>query len=192
MNKNVKRLFLYLIKSSYMAEAKYLKNIIANAGEEIFQEIEIDDDHELLDFLRGNPGQKTYFDTPITHEKKFGEEGIKLPFHYGEFPELINPADDMGWDIIIVPSQSKVGEEGFDYGHKFIPVGIVKVNPDEEEWRAKTVSDKLPNGKPSPVGNDKIILAKMPWSVKSNPEDVSIIDMFFEKLWQYSYVKWYE
>ena len=98
----------------------------------------------------------------------------------------------MGWDIIIVPSQSKVGEKGFDYGHKFIPVGIVKVNPDEEEWRAKTVSDKFPNGKPSPVGNDKIILARMPWSVKSNTEDVNIIDAFFEKLWQYSYVKWYE
>lgn len=29
--------------------------------------------------------------------------GITMPFDYGDMPEFINPADNMGWDIIIAP-----------------------------------------------------------------------------------------
>ena len=47
-----------------------------------------------------------FLDNPIGSKKGFGAKKRELPFDYGEFSKFINPADDMGWDIIIVPSDS--------------------------------------------------------------------------------------
>ena len=63
---------------------------------------------ELLDIITRSPNQEIFVDTPAGNTKKFG--GLVktvLPFDYGEYPRLINPADDMGWDVIIVPSSSE-------------------------------------------------------------------------------------
>ena len=69
--------------------------------------------------------------------KKFGGEvKIILPFDYGEWPHLINPADNMGWDLIVVPSSNANDEN-------LLPVGYVAYN----------------ENKPTALFNDKIILA---------------------------------
>ena len=64
---------------------------------------------ELRTFLEDNPEENftINIDNPVHSYKKFGQDkSYQLPFDYGEWPELINPADDMGWDLIIVPSAS--------------------------------------------------------------------------------------
>tara|TARA_B100000131_G_scaffold283801_1_gene291990 strand:- start:57 stop:671 length:615 start_codon:yes stop_codon:yes gene_type:complete len=156
-------------------------------------ETELDGPDELLKFLSENPGELMYFDIPIGDKKKFGDKKIELPFHYGEFPSLINPSDNMGWDIIVVPSSSNVGDKYIDYGHNLVPVGIVPVNPSEDDWRSNTSSEDNPFGKPPPIGNDKVIMAPKDWS--NNEElkrtDTSIINNFFRSLWQFSEVVWY-
>lgn len=86
-------------------------------------------------------------------EKKIGEkkdfagcEEESLPFAYGEIPNFINPADEMGWDIIILPSAIALTKE------EMIPVGVLRYNRDSKFWEGK--------GEESPIGNDKIILGK--------------------------------
>ena len=49
-------------------------------------------------------------DKPMGTSKTFGgkeENKVQLPFDYGEWKEIINPSDNMGWDFIIVPSKNK-------------------------------------------------------------------------------------
>lgn len=86
-------------------------------------------------------------------EKKPGEERDfagtpkkKLPFAYGNIPNYTNPADDMAWDIIIVPSAVDLPKE------ELMPVGILRYNRDVDFW------DTLPGD--DPIGNDKILLGK--------------------------------
>lgn len=80
--------------------------------------------------------------------------GDVLPFDYGEFPDYINPADDMGWDIIIAPD-SRWNQPGLKVA------GIV---------RYKDGSRK--------EGNDKIILA---FNGNTTPEDKETITNFFSE-----------
>lgn len=187
----IKILLKQLEKNGSKGEIRRLKILLASLEDKILDETDIDSDADLLKYLETSPGQYIYLDTPIGHKKSFGDNSEEMPFHYGEFSELINPADDMGWDIIIVPSQSKSGEEEFDYGNEFVPVGIVRVNPSIKEWASKTKSDKFPSGKKPPIGNDKLILARMPWDSGSYKNDVAIISNFFDKLWQFGKIDWY-
>jgi hypothetical protein len=190
MNRDIKLLFSYLVKCNYVQEAFLLRNTMRKIGEKILDETDIDNIDDLFEYLEKHGGQYIYLDNPIGTRKSFGGFKPKLPFHYGEFSELINPADDMGWDVIIVPSMSDEGTRSFDYGNEFTPVGVVFVNPDENEWRSRTIREDRPSGKPPPIGNDKIILAGRDWNKEDNESDVGTINSFFRKLWQFKDVTW--
>ena len=145
-----------------------------------------------------NEGEFIYLDNPEGSKKRFGQKLRKLmTFHYGEFTRLNNPADDMGWDVIVVPSSSEVSEvevdedgEEISYipsGHNLVPVGYVPVEDDQDKWTRETRSEGLPEGKKAPVGNDKIILAPNGIYTES---DVKVIEDFFEPLWNFKSVEW--
>jgi inorganic pyrophosphatase len=100
-------------------------------------------------------------DAPKGKKKGFGApEKTKLPFDYGEFPDYINDADGMGWDLIIAPSES--GKEWNKVGN-LLPVGRVgyKKGSDKED-------------------NDKIVMASKEWPDKK--KDKKDIEDFFGKL----------
>ena len=121
---------------------------------------------EMINFLTNDPNQKIHLDSPKGSVKGFGRTNkIPLPFDYGEYPDIINPADNMGWDLIIVPSATKESE-------LLMPVGHVEYEKDRR--------DKL--------GNDKIIIAP---SRQYTEEDRAIIDGFFSRLEGFEPVRWY-
>ena len=121
---------------------------------------------EMINFLTNDPNQKIHLDSPKGSVKGFGRTNkIPLPFDYGEYPDIINPADNMGWDLIIVPSATKESE-------LLMPVGHVEYEKDRR--------DKL--------GNDKIIIAP---SKQYKEEDRAAIDNFFNNLEGFQPVRWY-
>jgi len=121
---------------------------------------------EMVDFLTNNPNQEIYLDNPKGSVKGFGKTNkTPLPFDYGEYRDIINPADNMGWDLIIVPSATKDDE-------LLMPVGHVEYEKDRR--------DKL--------GNDKIIIAP---SRQYTEDDRVIIDDFFNNLEGFQPVRWY-
>jgi len=127
---------------------------------------------ELFSLLKENPNPKVFLDNPKGSRKGFGSKKRKLPFDYGELSDWINPADDMGWDIILPPSNERI--------ENLVPVGIVKVNDDKKIWKKNT------NEEP-PIGNDKIIVASNGKLIK---EDIKIIEDFFSSMWQFKKIKW--
>ncbi len=121
---------------------------------------------ELVDLIRSSPHQTISIDGPKGSTKKFGGDvPLELPFDYGEYPMLTNPADGMGWDIILLPMSHKSDIN-------LLPVGHVSYKGDH--------LDK--------VGNDKIILAKN--GIVSDESKV-FINEFFETLEQFDVVVWY-
>ena len=123
---------------------------------------------ELVQYITEYPEQQIHLDNPRGSSKAFGrgkKNKVELPFDYGEYSDIINPADNMGWDIIIVPSATK--EDQF-----LIPIGHVEYSKDRR--------DKL--------GNDKIIIAP---DGHYSDEDKQIIDDFFNKLEGFELVRWY-
>tara|TARA_B100000131_G_scaffold322125_2_gene375043 strand:+ start:3035 stop:3619 length:585 start_codon:yes stop_codon:yes gene_type:complete len=152
-------------------------------------ETEVEGIDNILKYLEENKGIFIYLDNPKNSKKKFGYKKVKLPFHYGEFTELLNPADEMGWDIIVVPSASEDGVRHIESGHNLEPVGYVPVNPSEKTWRSKTKSKKRPNGKPPPIGNDKIILSP---NKEVLEDDLNEIEDFFSDMWQFDDIIWLE
>ena len=128
-------------------------------------EIIIDNRREVVNFIRNNPDQKINLDNPKGSTKMFGGDiSIKLPFDYGEWRELINPADGDGWDLIIVPSAT-VNDENL------IPVGYVAYN----------------ENKPGAMFNDKIIIApnkKYTFDDRKTIEGVFVqMDYFDDPVW---------
>jgi len=134
---------------------------------------EIDTPKALFKFLEKNQDLKINIDSPKGSKKGFGDKKRILPFDYGEITGIINPADNMGWDIIFPPSQNPSGK-------KLVAVGIVKINEDKDLWKEKA-------NKEPPVGNDKIIVSI---DGKINEEDKEIINEFFNPMWQFKKVKW--
>lgn len=230
-DKKIKILKKYLKRFGYEKEydkIKYIIKICSMPGIDYpTEETEIEGIDNILEHLKEDSGRFIYLDNPKGTKKRFGGKvKRKMPFHYGEFTELNNPADDMGWDIIVVPSyplepQELEAEEGdppatsegtadrFQFeklkkdlakqeahptayisaGHNLVPVGYVPVNDDQEEWTEKTKSSSRPNGKPAPIGNDKIILAPDDgWD--DMDEDKRKIEEFFESLWTFKDVVW--
>jgi len=121
---------------------------------------------EIVTFIKNVSDQEINLDNPKGSYKGFGrKEKIPLPFDYGEYPLLINPADDLGWDIIIVSSSSKNDKQ-------LIPVGHIQYT-----------------GRPDKEGNDKIIIAS---KGQYTSEDRDIIDGFFDPLDRFKPVKWYD
>jgi len=104
-----------------------------------------------------------HIDSPKGSKKKFGGDPRTMPFDYGEWPDLINPADDMGWDLIIMPGSDKNEPD-------LKPVGYVAYKED--------IVHK--------VGNDKIILAHN----KVSSSDKKTIEDFFSDMESFKDVEW--
>ena len=113
-----------------------------------------------------NPDRVMKIDYEPGETKKFGgKKEIPLTFYYGEWSNLINPADNMGWDFIIVPSATPDDEN-------LIPVGYVAYN----------------ENKPSAMFNDKIIIAP---DGKYDPEDRKLIKSVFDQMDYFDNPVWY-
>ena len=177
-------LLSYLNNIGLNKESAYIKKILKIASFDYpIEEIEIESKKELFLYLKKNPGEFIFLDNPIGTFKSFGDKKKKLTFHYGEFSGLINPSDDMGWDIIIVPSSNYGvidGEFGeVAAGHDLVPVGYVPVNDNEDDWMNNAA-------KSPPIGNDKIILAP---NGKYLDSDIKTIRDFLSDLWQFDKIK---
>jgi len=115
---------------------------------------------EMLDLIKGEDGSEVIvnIDVPKGAKKGFGAtEKRPVPFDYGEFPDYINDADGMGWDLIIAPSES--GKEWNKVGN-LLPVGRVDYKED--------------SGK---KGNDKIVMAS---GGEISEEDKEALKVFFD------------
>ena len=121
---------------------------------------------EIIDIIKNNPHQAIHLDNPKGTVKKFGGSiPIKLPFDYGEWSEFINPADNKGWDLIIVTSAT-INDDNL------IPVGYVAYN----------------ENKPRAMFNDKIIIAP---DGNYNSEDREIIESVFSQMDYFDVPVWY-
>jgi len=121
---------------------------------------------EMVNFLTNEPNQEIHLDNPKGSKKGFGRtEKVPLPFDYGEYPGIINPADNMGWDLIIVPSATKDDPD-------LIPVGYVAYN----------------ENKPKAMFNDKIIIAP---EGKYNSSDRETIERVFIQMDYFDNPVWY-
>ena len=180
----LKFLLNYLKSEGLRKEASLIKNIIKTSYLDYpIEEVDVDSKEDLFLYLEENRGEPIFLDNPIGTYKKFGGDDKKLPFHYGEFPALINPADDMGWDVIVVPSYEGASIDGdlghIKSGHNLEPIGYVPVNESKEDWMNNA-------SKPPPIGNDKIILAP---GKKYSESDIDLIRSFFSSLWQFDKIK---
>ena len=129
-------------------------------------EITIDTRKEIVDFINNNPPQPILIDKPKGSAKKFGgKKEIILPFDYGEWSNLINPADGMGWDLIIVPSATQDDKD-------LRPVGYVAYNENKSES----------------MFNDKIIIAP---DGKYTSEDRELIKGVFDQMDYFDDPVWY-
>ena len=108
------------------------------------------------------PGQKRDF---------AGMDEKELPFAYGEIPNYVNPADDMGWDVILLPSTWGCTRS------ELAPVGILRYNRDVNFWNTLPGDD--------PIGNDKILLGKRVEDYDGQPKgeytknDLDVLSNFF-------------
>lgn len=81
---------------------------------------------------------------PVRIEKNPGDEyfNTTIPFWYGEYPHHINPADNMGWDVIVSPKSNTA--------KNLKVVGVVPVHPE---------ADHIPKPHGNKPGNHKLILS---------------------------------
>jgi hypothetical protein len=148
------------------------------------EETEIDSMSDLIIHVNNEPGLFIYLDNPSGSTKSFGGLNKELTFHYGEWPELINPADNMGWDVIISSDAKIEYDDGVSHtvinhikaGHNLLPIGYVPVNESESDWLKN--ASKAP-----PIGNDKIILS--PNGDALSVKNMDAIKEFFDDLWQF-------
>jgi len=187
----------HLFKLGFKEQSRYLNYLIKISEGIAGTDFPVEDTEEegvdnAIRHLEQNPGIPIYLDNPAGTRKGFGaKKKIKLPFHYGEFTGLVNPSDDMYWDLIIVPSQSEDGVNHFKAGHAMTPIGYAPVNPDEETWSEMTKKEGHETGKKPPLGNDKIIIAALDgYSDEDMVKDKEQIEKFFDKLWQFEKIKW--
>jgi len=130
---------------------------------EYISEVKVSSRSEVIDLINNNPDQNINIDCPKGKCKKFGGEPKPLPFDYGEWTNIINPADGMGWDLIIVPSAG-------DQRNNLTPVGYVSYTKESGKG-----------------GNDKIIIAPRG---NYNDKDLNIIEKFFSPLEKFNDVEW--
>jgi hypothetical protein len=153
------------------------KKNIFEKWEKFLSESVVNTREELIDIITRSPNQEIFVDTPRGNTKKFGGlTKMVLPFDYGEYPSLINPADNMGWDVIIVPSSS-------ERNLNLLPVGHIQYYDNDDVWE-KVGKEKLENISL----NTKIILAN---DGNYYIEDKNVIEHFFKQLIQFKPVVWY-
>jgi len=104
-----------------------MKLLLENWRQFINEEV-INSREDLISLLRDDPNQQKSLDMRKGEGRKsFGgvyKPGIVVDFDYGEFPDLINPVDDMGWDFIIA-DKSNVDDDNL------LPVGHISYIEDE-------------------------------------------------------------
>tara|TARA_R100000664_G_scaffold1195_1_gene3168 strand:- start:7968 stop:8399 length:432 start_codon:yes stop_codon:yes gene_type:complete len=128
--------------------------------------ITVDTRDDIIKLINKNPNYNIHLDKPKGTFKSFGRPTkVKMPFDYGEYPDLINPADNMGWDVVIVPSATK---------------------DDSNLKPAGYLAYKDGSGK---EGNDKIILA--PFGTRYTEEDKELITSFFAELEKFEPATWF-
>jgi len=155
-------------------DKKYINELITKYSKDEMKKKVVKNKEDLFKILLSDSNPKYYIDSPMGSKKGFGDKKRVLPFDYGELSNYINPADDMGWDIIIPPSNGELSS--------IKPIGVVEVNDDPKIWKEK--ADRKP-----PIGNDKIIVSN---DGNISKEDKKIIEDFFSTMWQFKKIKWYE
>jgi hypothetical protein len=135
---------------------------------------------EVIRLLRNNPDQERSLDMQKNQgTKSFGgvfKPPINVPFDYGEYPNLINSADGMGWDFIIA-DESNVSDTNLQ------PVGYFSYYEDEDLW------DKHNVDMPENVGdNHKIVLAQ---DAQISAAEKELLIKFFGPMWHFKEPEWY-
>lgn len=86
-------------------------------------------------------------------------KNVIAQFDYGDVVDMFNRVDNMGWDIIIVPSSSE--------RDNLLIAGVVEVRPD---------ADTIPYPEGNIPGNHKLLLAK---DGKVNQNDIRHLTYYF-------------
>ena len=157
-----------------------MKLLLENWRKFINEEV-VNSREDLISLLRDDPDQQKSLDMRKGEGRKsFGgvfKPGIVVDFDYGEFPDLINPADDMGWDFIIA-DKSNVDDDNL------LPVGHISYIEDETLWSDHEVD------MPENVGdNHKIVLAK---DAQISNDEKALLTRFFGPMWQFKEPEWYQ
>jgi len=135
---------------------------------------------EVIELLRNDPDQERSLDFPADEGyKSWGgvlDPKLLVSFDYGEFPDLINPADNMGWDFIIARHS--------DVDYKNLqPVGHFSYHEDKELWDEHEVDMPEKIG-----GNSKIVLAN---DGEISDGEKAHLTEYFGLLWQFKEPEWY-
>jgi hypothetical protein len=121
---------------------------------------------------------KIHIEKKIGDFKKFRTNNYhRLPFEYGEIVNLVNPSDNLFWDIIIVPSQSN-NNKYIKENHNYKICGIIK----EKRNNLNKENEDLFSG------NHKLILSDK----ECSEDDKEIIEGFFKKIDHFQDPFWYE
>jgi len=138
-------------------------------NEEKKEQIVLKTRSELYDYLKAHPesNKNIEIDRPKGSKKwSDGKNKKVLTFDYGEWTNLINPADKMGWDLIIMPKYDKNTSNLEPIGHL-------------------TYKDEVGKEKK----NDKIILAP---NSNYTDEEKQEMDDFFSDVDVFKPIVWYE
>ena len=138
-------------------------------NEEKKEQIVLKTRSELYDYLKAHPesNKNIEIDRPKGSKKwSDGKNKKVLTFDYGEWSNLINPADKMGWDLIIMPKYDKNTSNLEPIGHL-------------------TYKDEVGKEKK----NDKIILAP---NSNYTDEEKQEMDDFFSDVDVFKPIVWYK
>ena len=138
-------------------------------NEEKKEQIVLKTRSELYDYLKKHPesSKNIEIDRPKGSKKwSDGKNKKVLTFDYGEWTNLINPADKMGWDLIIMPKYDKNTSNLEPIGHL-------------------TYKDEVGKEKK----NDKIILAP---NSNYTDEEKQEMDDFFSDVDVFKPIVWYK
>lgn len=138
-------------------------------NEEKKEQIVLKTRSELYDYLKAHPESNKNIKIDIPKGSKKWSDGKNkkvLTFDYGEWSNLINPADKMGWDLIIMPKYDKNTSSLEPIGHL-------------------TYKDEVGKEKK----NDKIILAP---NSNYTDEEKQEMDDFFSDVDVFKPIVWYK
>ena len=138
-------------------------------NEEKKEQIVLKTRSELYDYLKKHPESNKNIEIDVPKGSKKWSDGKNkkvLTFDYGEWTNLINPADKMGWDLIIMPKYDKNTSNLEPIGHL-------------------TYKDEVGKEKK----NDKIILAP---NSNYTDEEKREMDDFFSDVDVFKPIVWYK